>query len=123
MQSSQCLKISAVLILFLLAEPSSRPASDQAPVWTSIGPSPLANCPQPQCFFSGRAAALAVDPRDQNHWLAGPGNSGLWETRDAGENWVPLSDAWPTLSIGAVAFAPSNASIIYVGTGEADAGN
>src|SRR5262245_23932425 len=86
---------------------------DAAPVhWTNITP-PLAN---------GRLAGIAIDPADQNHWLLGVGNGGVWETRNAGTSFVPLSDDWPTLSIGAVAFAPSDPLTIYVGTGEGDAG-
>ncbi|HLK51703.1 MAG TPA: putative Ig domain-containing protein [Bryobacteraceae bacterium] len=97
-----------------------------APVWASLGPSPLAysNCPTaPSCFNSGRVASIAVDPSDQNHWLIGVGNGGVWESHDAGSNWVPLSDGWPTLSIGAVTFAPSDPKTIYVGTGESDGGS
>src|SRR5262249_46354666 len=57
-----------------------------------------------------------------SHWLAGFGNGGLWESRDAGGSWISLSDSWPTLAVGAVAFAPANPNTIYLGTGESDAG-
>ncbi|HEY1339541.1 MAG TPA: IPT/TIG domain-containing protein [Bryobacteraceae bacterium] len=60
-----------------------------------------------------------MDPSDRTHWLVGVGNGGVWETRDSGSSFTPLSDAWPTLVVGAVAFAPSDPKIIYVGTGEA----
>src|SRR5262245_42179649 len=79
----------------------------EAQVWTSIGPSPLADVrapTNPANFNSGRLAAIAVDPDDVNHWLIGVGNGGVWETRDRGKNWGPLSDDWPILSIGAIAF-------------------
>ncbi|HJZ96315.1 MAG TPA: hypothetical protein VKE70_07395, partial [Candidatus Solibacter sp.] len=102
-----------------------RAQQNETPVWISIGATPLAYVQAPSNpanFNSGRISSIAVDPDDANHWLIGAGNGGVWETRDAGANWVPLSDAWPTLSIGAVAFAPGNSSIIYVGTGEPDAG-
>src|SRR5262249_17707676 len=59
--------------------------SGVSPVWTSIGPAPLyATGINPN---SGRVAALAVDPKDAAHWLAGVGNGGLWESRDAGASW------------------------------------
>src|SRR5215813_353002 len=92
------------LILVLLE------AHGKAQTWSSLG-GPLND---------GRIASIAVDPSDESHWLAGAGNGGVWETRDAGTNWLPLSDAWPTLAIGAVTFAPSDPKIIYVGTGEPD---
>ena len=87
--------------------------------WTSIGPAPLAYQQSPTTFNSGRVASIAVDPSDLNHWLIGVGNGGVWESRDAGTSWVPLTDAAPTLATGAVAFAPSDPNTIYVGTGEA----
>jgi len=71
----------------------------------------------------GRIASIAVDPADSSHWLAGFGNGGVWETHDGGGSWFPLSDNWPTLATGAIAFAPSDPKTIYVGTGEADVGN
>jgi photosystem II stability/assembly factor-like uncharacterized protein len=46
---------------------------------------------------------------------------GVWKTENAGHTWVPISDEGiPIGSIGAIAVAPSNANVIYVGTGESD---
>jgi photosystem II stability/assembly factor-like uncharacterized protein len=70
-------------------------------------------------FMAGRVSTLAVDPQNPDHWLAGFGNSGVWESRDAGTSWTSLSDRWPSLAIGAIAFAPSAPHVIYVATGEA----
>lgn len=72
----------------------------------------------PDPYQSGRVASIAVDPRDASRWLAGAGNGGVWETRDAGRSWTPIADDAPTLSVGVVAFAPGNPNVIYVGTGE-----
>jgi photosystem II stability/assembly factor-like uncharacterized protein len=47
-------------------------------------------------------------------------NGGVWETRDAGRTWAPIFDSAPLGSIGAIAVAPSDPKILYVGTGEAD---
>ena len=44
---------------------------------------------------------------------------GVWKTTDGGANWVPLFDKAPISSIGAIAVAPSDHNVIYVGTGEA----
>jgi hypothetical protein len=44
----------------------------------------------------------------------------VWETFNAGTDWVPLTDWEASLAIGAVTFAPSSSKIIYVGTGEAN---
>ena len=47
-------------------------------------------------------------------------SGGLWKTENAGTTWEPLTDDFPTLSIGDIAISESNPNIIYVGTGEAN---
>jgi photosystem II stability/assembly factor-like uncharacterized protein len=74
--------------------------------WRSIGP-----------IRAGRARALAGVPTQPNVFYAGFDNGGVWRTTDYGSTWVPLFDDQPTGSIGAIAVAPSNPSIIYVGSG------
>jgi hypothetical protein len=117
----------------ITAAQTPRPGSGQAPPpgltyvlntrWTSVGPQPILNGQignvQTNRPMSGRVAALAVHPTDANRWLVGAANGGVWETRNAGATWVALTDAAPTLAVGAMAYAPSNPNIIYVGTGEA----
>ncbi len=45
-------------------------------------------------------------------------NGGLWKTTNNGTTFEPVFDGQTRLSIGAVALAPSNADIVWVGTGE-----
>jgi photosystem II stability/assembly factor-like uncharacterized protein len=49
----------------------------------------------------------------------GTRNGGVWKTVNAGTTFEPVFDGQAKLSIGAVAVAPSNANIVWVGTGEA----
>jgi photosystem II stability/assembly factor-like uncharacterized protein len=97
--------------------------SDGPAHWINIGPSPLTFLRTPtdpaNLDSSGRVAAIAVHPTNPSRWLIGAGNGGVWQSRDAGTSWVPLTDTAPTLAIGAVAFAPSNPDVVYAGTGEA----
>jgi photosystem II stability/assembly factor-like uncharacterized protein len=74
--------------------------------WRAIGP-PRA----------GRARALSGVPSQSNVFYIGFDNGGVWRSTDFGSTWVPLFDQQPTGSIGAIAVAPSNPDVIYVGTG------
>jgi photosystem II stability/assembly factor-like uncharacterized protein len=86
--------------------------------WVNIGPAPMVRGNPPE-GYSGRVSSIAVDPSNPDHWLLGVGNGGVWETRDTGRTWAAIADDAPTLATGAVAFAPSDSNVIYVGTGEA----
>jgi photosystem II stability/assembly factor-like uncharacterized protein len=86
--------------------------------WVSIGPPVLTGERNRNLLQSGRVSSIAVDPADESHWLAGFGNGGVWETHDSGADWAPVTDAVPTSAIGAIAFAPSDPNVVYVGTGE-----
>lgn len=88
--------------------------------WVNVGPAPIGNGQiAPPGPVSGRVTTIAVDPRDPNHWLIGGAQGGIWETRDAGLTWRPLTDSQASLAMGSIAFSESNPSIIYAGTGEA----
>ena len=113
--------ILPLLVLFLLACSSTAVAADRpAPrdeadaviaglPWRLIGP-----------FRGGRVLAVAGVPGEREHFYFGSVNGGVWETTDAGRTWKPIFDEQPIASIGAIALAPSNPKVIYVGTGEAD---
>lgn len=111
--------VSIVLTAFALLQ--TAPSTQGQPRFVSID-LPLVSAPASSANYqSGRIASIAVDPTDANHWLIGVGNGGVWESRDAGDTWTPLTDDAPTLAIGAVAFAPSDPNIVYAATGEATA--
>ena len=74
--------------------------------WRQIGP-----------VRAGRARALAGVANQPNVFYAGFDNGGVWRSTDYGSVWVPIFDDQPTGSIGAIAVAPSDPNIIYVGSG------
>ena len=70
-------------------------------------------------FRGGRAIAVSGVPNDINTYYFGSVAGGVWKTADAGNTWDPIFDDQPIASIGAIAVAPSDPNVIYVGTGEA----
>ena len=75
--------------------------------WRPIGP-----------FRGGRTKAVDGIPSQPHTFYIGVVNGGVWKTTDAGRTWVPVFDSQPTGSIGAIAIAPSDPNVIYVGSGE-----
>lgn len=68
----------------------------------------------------GRVTAVAGVPSARGTFYMGATGGGVWKTIDAGEVWENISDKYfQTGAVGAIAVAPSNPNIIYVGTGSA----
>ncbi len=70
-------------------------------------------------FRGGRVLAVTGIAGDSGTYYFGAVAGGVWKTTDGGANWKPLFEKEAVSSIGAIAVAPSDANIIYVGTGEA----
>ncbi|MGH9597015.1 MAG: VPS10 domain-containing protein, partial [Edaphobacter sp.] len=65
-----------------------------------------------------RVTSVVGVPGDPNIYYAGAASGGVWKSTDGGSHWSPIFDAEPVQSIGAISIAPSNPSIVWVGTGE-----
>ena len=76
--------------------------------WRDIGP-----------YRGGRVLAVTGVPGEPYIYYFGGVAGGVWKSTDSGATWMPLTDHENFDSIGAIAVAPSNHNIIYVGTGEA----
>ncbi|MDV7398369.1 hypothetical protein RZS08_43595, partial [Arthrospira platensis SPKY1] len=70
----------------------------------------------------GRIAALAIHPSFPDTIFVGAASGGVFRSYDRGLTFEPIFDDELTLAIGALALAPSNPQILYVGTGESNAG-
>ena len=72
-------------------------------------------------FRGGRVLAVTGVVGDDNTYYFGGVAGGVWKTTDGGLNWRPIFDKvkGASPSIGAIAVAPSDPNVIYVGTGEA----
>src|SRR5580692_10073297 len=78
--------------------------------WRDVGP-----------MRAGRSYAVAGHADQPDTFYFGSVGGGVWKTENSGRTWTPIADEGiPIGSIGAIAVAPSNANIVYVGTGEPD---
>jgi photosystem II stability/assembly factor-like uncharacterized protein len=115
MKPHQVRKLTSLLLIFLcfaltpLRAQSASPDLFSSLKWRLIGP-----------FRGGRAVAAAGVPGDPNRFYFGTVDGGIWKTTNSGVTWTPVFDHQPVASIGAIAVAPSDPKIIYVGTGESD---
>src|SRR4051812_7708103 len=99
------------------------PPTAGGPQWRSAGPWTVTNGQtygSSRVNVSGRVSALAVDPGNPAHVLAGAANGGVWESWDRGGSWTPRTDFASTLTVGALAFDPGQPATVYCGLGEAD---
>ena len=104
--------LGASLVLLALA---ARPAAAQPVsglVWRNVGP-----------FRAGRVSAVTGAIGEPGVFYAGFPTGGVWKTTNAGTTWDPVFDSVTTVSaVGAVEVAPSDTSVIYVGTGDMPTG-
>ena len=73
--------------------------------------------------MSGRVTTIDVVREDPNTIYIGTASGGLWKSTSGGTEWEPIFDDQASLSIGAVAIAPSNREVLWVGTGEGNPRN
>lgn len=92
----------------LYSSPAATDKALKALRWRLVGP-----------FRGGRAVAVAGDLAKPFLFYMGSVNGGVWRTTNGGQTWENLTDGKTDISsVGAIAVAPSDANVIYVGTGE-----
>src|SRR3954464_14054415 len=65
----------------------------------------------------GRVAAVAGIPGQPNVYYIGAAGGGVFKTVDGGLSWRAIFEKEAVASIGAIALAPSNPNLVWVGTG------
>ncbi|MDE3172020.1 MAG: glycosyl hydrolase, partial [Gemmatimonadota bacterium] len=75
--------------------------------WRAVGP-----------FRGGRSVAATGSAQRPSEYYMGTTGGGVFKTEDGGQSWFPASDGFFGGTIGAIAVAPSNPDVVYVGGGE-----
>jgi photosystem II stability/assembly factor-like uncharacterized protein len=91
------------------AKPSKGPAEFKSLKYRLVGPA-----------VGGRVARVAGVPGDPLVYWAATASGGVWKSEDGGVTWKSVWDDQPISSIGSIAVAASNPSVVYVGSGEAN---
>ena len=107
----RCVFLLSCLSLILpaaFAAPATPNQLTGALQWRSVGP-----------YTGGRVTTVAGIAAEPNVFYMGTAGGGVWETEDYGHSWKNISDKdFKSNNIGAMAIAPSNSKIVYVGTGD-----
>src|SRR6266446_5137978 len=103
---------SIVLVAATAVSAQYNPESFSAMKWRLVGP-----------HRAGRVTCVAGIPGQPAIYYFGTPGGGVWKTTNGGRVWKPIFDDAHVASIGALALAPSNPNIVYVGTGEETIGN
>ena len=69
-------------------------------------------------YRGGRSGAVTGDTKNKNTFYFGATGGGVWKTIDGGSNWKNITDKYFGGSIGCVAVAPSDNTVLYIGEGE-----
>jgi photosystem II stability/assembly factor-like uncharacterized protein len=107
---------SVALISALVLSAATQLHAAEAPIpasvadaleWRQLGP-----------FRGGWATMAEGVPSQPDTFYFGAAGGGVWKTNDAGRTWKSLFDRQPVAAVGALAVAPSDPGVLYVGTGQ-----
>jgi PKD repeat protein/photosystem II stability/assembly factor-like uncharacterized protein len=103
---------------YMATHPKTRSYSGD---WINLGPFVI---PSGKGYEGlGRLNAIAFDPVNSNIIWAGSPSGGLWKTTTGGNNWTSTTDNLPTLGVSAILIDYIDPSVMYIGTGDRDAGD
>src|SRR5262252_3099635 len=137
---ARALFISALTFLILHSLPAQETPLPSPPIVASPTASPSATAtPSPSpppltdalfknlkarsigpAVMGGRVSDIVIDPRNPFVFYVGLGHGGVFKTNDNGVTFQPIFDKQSMLSTGALAVAPSDSDVVWVGTGEAN---
>lgn len=127
------LTASVVLAFVTVTARAQQPAAAPSQMQTEMPPQLPAAPPLSDVLFKnlkaraigpaimgGRVSDIAIDSRNPYVFYVGLATGGVFKTGDNGTTFDPIFDKESALSIGAVAVAPSDSDVVWVGTGEAN---
>ncbi len=76
--------------------------------WTQLGPGNV----------GGRIRAVWIHPTTTSTLLVGSVGGGIWRSTNSGTSWTPVNDLMTNIAITCIVHQPSNANVLYAGTGE-----
>lgn len=118
MHRTRCFPVLACFVLAITVATSAPihaedPPAEETPFaaleWRNVGP-----------FRGGRSTTVTGVAQHPERFYFGSTGGGVWRSDDAGTTWRNISDGhFATGSVGAIAVAPSDPNVVYVGMGEA----
>ncbi len=81
-------------------------------LWEFIGPTNI----------GGRITDIEIPSNVANTYYVGAASGGIFKTTDSGSNWTPIFDDQSMISIGDIEISKTNNDLLFVGTGEVNAG-
>ena len=107
-----------LLVLSFLSVSTNSSLAQPAPAAPQLGPQTWRNIGPDR---GGRSLTVSGSSSRPNEYYFGAVGGGVWKTVDGGTTWKPVTDGKiHSSSVGALAVAPSNPDIVYVGMGESE---
>ena len=106
--------IRVLSVFAVLANWTASPAKSQLPMADVLSGLPYRHIGP----VGNRVSAVTGVPGDPNTYYFGAASGGVFRSKDGGHHWTPIFDEQNAASIGAIAIAPSDNNVIWVGTGE-----
>ncbi len=97
--------------------------SAAAPTATTANWTPLGPFGDPIGSNAGRMVCVRFHPTNPNTIYVGTAAGGMWMSTDGGNTWSTTTDNLGSLGVSDIAIDPSNPNIIYIATGDYDAGD
>lgn len=90
--------------------------------WLPVGPFTHTNTGS-WSSGQGRVNVIVKDPNNASTYYVGAPAGGIWKSTDAGMTWNTTTDDLPQIGVSGIAVDGANSNIIYIATGDDDAGD